>query len=212
MAYKVHTVTRLLPRKYPKLFSGTKCHKDGTSEVTLVEPTDLSLLLSINHYLEEEGIYIINFQIVHAPKTLKYGREYTLLAENFRNILLEYQRFLPNHLPFDDPITTDEAAALINVHVQYARRLAKTSRFKATKSGGVWYVSEASVVDYRKRKIREVLIYEYGAGMEPVVDMYLKQPIMRLPIKENSSAPIITAFSKWYERNEKSIVRMRRGK
>lgn len=210
MAYKVHTVVKQLPQAYPKIFSSAVGHKDGTATAKLRENPDLPVLLAINKYLEEEQIYVVHFQITHHPRSVKYGRNYTLLADNFRNILLERQRFIPNNLGFDDPIVLSEAALLINVHIQYARRLTRTNRIHGKKSGGIWYVSTQSVVDYRVQHIREVLFYEYGTGADSTIELYLNQPVARLPITQHVTAPILAHYAQWLRENEELLVRLRR--
>lgn len=210
MAYKVHTVCRKLPQKYPKLFSKTVCHKGGTATVELSEPADLPLLMAVNRYLEEEDIFITYFQIVREPRSVKYGKSYTILADNFRNILQDRQRFIPTNLPFDDPIGTVEAAKLINVHVQYLQRLARSGRIEAKKSSGIWYVSQQSTIEYRKFNIQVVLMLEYGSGMYKLVKMYLSQAYTRLPITEHKREPILQEFDKWIVNNEKLVRAMRK--
>lgn len=210
MAYKVHTICKKLPVKYPKLFSKTVCHKGGTATVELSEPVDLPLLLAINRYLEEEDVFIIYFQIVREPRSVKYSRDYTILAENFRNILMDRQRFIPTNLPFDDPIETEEAAKLINVHVQYLQRLARTGRIDAKKSSGIWYVSQQSTIEYRKFNIQQVLMFEYGSGVYKLIKMYLSQPYTRLPIMEHKREPILEAFDSWIVSNEKLVRAMKK--
>lgn len=210
MAYKVHTVCKKLPRKYPKLFSKTVCHKGGTATVELSEPADLPLLMAVNRYLEEEDIFITYFQIVREPRSVKYGKSYTILADNFRNILQDRQRFIPANLPFDDPIGTVEAAKLINVHIQYLQRLARTGRIDAKKSSGVWYVSQQSTIEYRKFSIKQALMFEYGPYLYKLIKMYLSQPYTRLPITEHKREPILKAFDSWLVANEKMILAMKR--
>ena len=210
MAYKVHTVCKKLPQKYPKLFSKTVCHKGGTATVELSEPADLPLLMAINRYLEEEDIFITYFQIVREPRSVKYSRSYTILADNFRNILQDRQRFIPTNLPFDDPIGTEEAAKLINVHIQYLQRLARTGRIDAKKSSGIWYVSQQSTIEYRKFNIQQVLMFEYGSGVYKLIKMYLSQPYTRLPITEHKREPILKVFESWLVDNEKMILAMKK--
>ena len=198
--YRLHREAVALRDAYPQLFTSCIRHKDGMATMRLVQFPNNSLLLSIIHYLEQSGVNVIHFQMSHQPFTVKLSTRRTMVAENFKALLRRRSLFIPKQLTFEDPISTVNAARLVNISVVYARTLASNGTFDALKIGGVYYVSKISVINYRTNVIADALQYEFGSGIIPLIEEYLKQPPESLPLETRVRSKIIGHFDSWCQK------------
>lgn len=195
--YRLHKEALALVEAYPQLFTSCTRHNDGQATMRLVQFPDNALLLSIVRYLEQDGVNVIHYQLSHQPFTVKLSTRRTMVAESFKELLKRRSLFIPEQLTFEDPISTEDAAKLVDISVVHARTLAKNGTFKALKIGGVYYVSKASVVAYRTNLISEAIQYEFGSGSIPLIEEYLDQRPEQLPLKTRVRSKIIKHFDDW---------------
>jgi len=51
-----------------------------------------------------------------------------------------------------DPITPEEAAELTGYNIQHVRYLAREGRIKAEKKGYTWWISKASILQWKRQQ------------------------------------------------------------
>lgn len=195
--YRLHRDALTLVAAYPTVFSSTTRHKDGTATMRLKSHYSANLLQSIINYLHSRGVHVIHFQLAHVPNTIKLSTRYTMVAESFREQLSKRTEFLPSKLSFGDPVSTEAASELSGYNIQYVRLLARDSKIASEKIGGIYYVSQQSLVDYLMSKVRQEILAEFGQQVEPLLRRYLDQPLVNLPLQLRTRKEILDDFQKW---------------